>query len=319
MQPEDINRLRGLPIEAVAERLGVDVARHRALCPYHDDSHPSLHFSTGRNTFRCFVCGAHGSGIDLTMHILGKNFTEACQWLADEHNIIVATRPQAKATDKKGQHSFDPARYQPYIDRPTLSTEARHFLFDQRKIDPRVARWCRLTSWRDKKGVNWLLIPYFDTEGKLIGVQNRNLDYRKDNNEDNGAPRFRFPRGCRCGIYNLPVLKMLKKDEPLFITEGPSDCWAMLSSGHKAIAIPSATALGRDGRMTLKQHTDRHGPLNLHMYPDADIPGEKLYLELVALATELNSCITRHLLPYGCKDFADYYLSEYENKNIQQT
>ena len=31
--------------------------------------------------------------------------------------------------------------------------------------------------------------------------------------------------------------------EALFITEGPSDCWAMLSAGHKAIAIPSATLL----------------------------------------------------------------------------
>lgn len=316
MQPTDINRLRGLPIEEVAKRLGVGISRHQALCPFHDDSHPSLHFSEKRNTFKCFVCGAHGSSIDLAMRVLAKNFTEACQWLADEHNIIIATTPTTTDTEKKGNTTFDPARYLPYIDHPTLSPKARQFLYDQRKIDPRVAQWCRLSSWKDKKGVNWLFIPYFDIEGKLIGVQNRNLDYRKDKPDATGSPRFRFPRGCKCAIYNLPVLKMLKKDEPLFITEGTSDCWAMLSSGHKAIAIPSATALGRDGRMTLRQFTDNYGPLNLHMYPDADIPGEKLYLELVALATELKSCITRHSLPYGCKDFAEYYISKQQN-NIQ--
>ena len=35
----------------------------------------------------------------------------------------------------------------------------------------------------------------------------------------------------------------LRPGEPLYITEGCSDCWAMLSSGRKAVAIPSATTL----------------------------------------------------------------------------
>ena len=102
---------------------------------------------------------------------------------------------------------------------------------------------------------------------------------------------------------------MLGEGEPLFITEGASDCWAMLSSGHKAIAIPSATLLSRADRKQLMDYVKLHGPLNLHMYPDADVPGEKLYLQLVALANDLHSSILRHSLPSGCKDYAQWYAS----------
>ena len=38
-------RLRSLPVEAVAERLGLRVVRHKSLCPFHDDHHASLSYS----------------------------------------------------------------------------------------------------------------------------------------------------------------------------------------------------------------------------------------------------------------------------------
>ena len=60
MERFEIEKLRQLPIEAVAERLGIEVSHHKALCPFHADTHPSLNFSVSRNTYRCFVCDAHG-------------------------------------------------------------------------------------------------------------------------------------------------------------------------------------------------------------------------------------------------------------------
>ena len=83
-----LQKLRDLPIEGVAERLGLRVVRHKALCPFHDDHHASLSFCVRRNSFRCFVCDAHGGTIDLVMRVLGKDFKEACRWLGDEHNVI---------------------------------------------------------------------------------------------------------------------------------------------------------------------------------------------------------------------------------------
>ena len=89
MENYELQKLRDLPIEGVAERLGLRVRMHKALCPFHDDHHASLSFSVRRNTFRCFVCGASGGPIDLVMRHLHVDFKEACRWLADENNIIL--------------------------------------------------------------------------------------------------------------------------------------------------------------------------------------------------------------------------------------
>ena len=277
MNQETIQQLRQLPIEAVAERLGLRISRHKSLCPFHDDHHASLTFNTRRNTYRCFACDAHGGTIDLVMRHLHKDFPDACRWLADSTNIIVEEYKSQTSSADMPTKPFDAARYARHFEHPWLSDEAKRFLFEERRLDPRVVRWCRLTSWTDSQGIHWLQTPYFDTTSKLIGLQNRNLDYHKANGET--IPRFRFPYGARCSIYNLPVVAMLRPGEPLYITEGCSDCWAMLSSGHKAVAIPSATLLSKADKDLLRNLSDRLGT-TFHMYPDRDAPGERLFMQL---------------------------------------
>ena len=356
-------RLRSLPVEAVAERLGLRVVRHKSLCPFHDDHHASLSYSPSRNTFRCFVCDARGGTIDLVMRHLNMSFPDACRWLANGTNIILDTyRPRTPTADRPAR-PFDAARYARLFEHPWLSDEARTFLFTERRLDPRVVSWCRLTSWTDRQGTHWLQTPYFDASGQLIGLQNRNLDYGKqkgDEGEDDKrsvdkdkqeqgseakqgraidakqgqgsetkqgqaveakqgqagegkqgqgsecreAPRFRFPYGSRCTVYNLPVTAMLRPGEPLFITEGCSDCWAMLSAGHKAIAIPSATLLSQADKALLRDLAQRLGT-SFHMFPDRDAPGERLFMQL----REVLPGLQHHQLPVGCKDFAEYYVS----------
>ena len=90
MDKHEIQKLRDLPIEGVAERLGLQVSRHKCLCPFHDDSHPSLSFKVSRNTFRCFVCGASGGTIDLVMRYLGMDFKGACRWLQGLQRVLSA-------------------------------------------------------------------------------------------------------------------------------------------------------------------------------------------------------------------------------------
>ena len=294
MERYDIDKLRSLSCEGVAQRLGIKVQHHKALCCFHSDHTPSLTFK--KNKFKCWSCGESGDSISFVMKVLGKDFLDACRWLADEHNVIVTcfTTPENSGVEQK---PFDTSRYERFFERPWLLPEARKFLFDERRIDPRVVRWCRLTSWKDKQGVPWLQTPYYDCEGKLVGVQNRNLI-------KGALPRFRFPSGSQCGIYNLPVLNLLKPGEQLFITEGCSDCWAMLSAGHKAIAIPSATLLTKKDVEQLSIINSQLS-ISFEMFPDNDAPGERLFLQLQDVLPSL----VRHQLPQSCKDYSDYYVS----------
>lgn len=360
MEKYEIQKLRELPIEKVAKEMGMKVEHHKALCPFHDDHHASLMFSKTKNSCRCYVCMRSSIGtIDLAMRYLGKDFPAACRWLAEEHQIQLeedsssekssslggssgrgassgSSSGDSSSGDNSGKSSFDASRYARFFEHPWLNQAARRFLFEERKIDWRVVNWCRLTSWTDKKGINWLQIPYFDTDGRLIGIQNRNLDYTKKKSSSGGcssegnvssagnlsssgggsseekspgeekeqdAPRFRFPYGARCSIYNLPVVKRLKPGERLFITEGCSDCWAMLSAGHKAIAIPSATLLKPEDKQLLTD-IGRLYQVEFHMFPDQDVPGESLFMQLREMLPQL----VHHQLPPGCKDFSEYYL-----------
>ncbi|MBQ6209325.1 MAG: hypothetical protein IJK42_06080 [Prevotella sp.] len=300
MDKFELQKLRDLLIEGVAERLGFQVSRHKCLCPFHDDHHASLTFNVRRNTYRCFACGASGGTIDLVMRYLNKDFLDACRWLADVNCIIL----QSEHDNLPSSKPFDAKRYERFFERPWLNEEARKFLFEERKLDERVVRWCRLTSWKDRQGVDWLQIPYYDRQGKLVGIQNRNL-------VKGATPRFRFPQGSECGIYNLPVLSRLKPGEALYITEGCSDCWAMLSAGHKAIAIPSATLLKRKDVEQLL--TINYELLTeFHMYPDRDEPGERLFLQLQKVLPNL----VHHQLPTGCKDYSEYYLSTKRKEGV---
>ena len=309
MEKYELQKLRELPIEAVAERLGLHVVRHKCLCPFHDDHHASLSFSVRRNTFRCFVCGASGGPIDLVMRYLNKPFINACRWLMDGSWLTVNGSGVVKphTSDIRHQTSFDASRYERYLEHPFLNDEARRFLFDERRLDPRVVRWCRLTSWRDRQGIPWLQTPYYNQQGQLVGVQNRNLVYGSGlmvqgsglSAHQSVIPRFRFPTGSQCGIYNLPVLNMLRPGDDLYITEGCS----MLSAGHKAIAIPSATLLSQKD---IEQLSIINSQLSIsyHMFPDRDAPGERLFLQL----KEVLPSLVHHQLPLGCKDFSEFYI-----------
>ena len=395
MEKYEIEKLRDLPIEEVASQLGLQVARHKSLCPFHSDHHASLSFNTRKNLCRCFVCMDESlDSIGLVMKSLHVDFPKACFWLAERNGILLekdrgrngwrrdcSSSPAASAVSPASSaastvfaaasaasalsaasaapHSFDAARYARFFEHPWLNEAACRFLFDERKIDGRVARWCRLSSWTDRKGVNWLQIPYFDKEGRLVGIQNRNLDFHRksrptdsmdsektgksscptdftddtdsedskdsedsedskdsEDSEDSKvsigskadtdfeeAPRFRFPYGSQCGIYNLQVLNLLTPGERLFITEGCSDCWAMLSAGHKAIAIPAATLLKPEDRDVLAYIGETFG-VEWHMFPDRDAPGERLFLQL----KEILPSLIHHQLPLGCKDFGEAYL-----------
>ena len=438
MEKYEIEKLRNLPIEEVASQLGLQVARHKSLCPFHSDHHASLSFNTRKNLCRCFVC-MDGSldSIGLVMKSLHVDFPKACFWLAERNGILLEkargrfgwrrdccssaspvaastardavasstastasastsaaastsavspasasspASPASSASSPAAPHSFDAARYARFFEHPWLNEAACRFLFDERKIDGRVARWCRLSSWTDRKGVNWLQIPYFDKEGRLVGIQNRNLDFHrksrptdsmnskkmgesscptdftddtdskdsevsektgesscptdftddtdskdsedskkagkgscptdftddtdsKDETDFEETPRFRFPYGSQCGIYNLQVLNLVEPGEKLFITEGCSDCWAMLSAGHKAIAIPSATLLKPEDKQLLTD-IGRLYQVEFHMFPDQDVPGESLFMQLREMLPQL----VHHQLPPGCKDFSEYYL-----------
>lgn len=296
MTQDELQRLRDLPVgEGLLQRLGITLSHGRFLCPAHADHTPSASISKKTGRWKCWSCGAGGSALDLTMLVLNNSFIDAARFLADEENVIL-TEYKPKVVEPSREVTFDASRYVRFFEHPWLSEAARKFLFEERMLDPRVVSWCRLTSWQDRQGVNWLQIPYYDMEGRLIGVQNRNLD--------GGQPRFRFPAGCsQLSMYNLPMLKLLNPGDECWIAEGCSDALSHMSDHHKVVSIASATLLQPKDKQLLQEITARLS-IRWRMSPDADSPGLKLFEQLKKILPNLEYVP----LPEGCKDYSEAFV-----------
>ena len=215
--------------------------------------------------------------------------------------------------------SVDVEFYQQMFRQMHLSESGQRFLFEDRLLSPEALKVCQIVSTEQSvcmarvgRGVfdgPSIIFPYFDQEGRLVSVQSRYLGKPKsessfdmekvsiDEVKPKEIPRFKFAPGSHRMIYGLDRLKDYPPDEPLLITEGPSDCWTALTLGIHAIAIPSATLFDRRFQGLLAGR-------NLHIFPDQDEAGLSLYFELKKALPSL----VYHQLPEGCKDLSEYYL-----------
>ena len=91
-----------------AARYGVEVNRHgKALCPFHNDRHPSLFVDDDH--YHCYACGEHGDVIDFTAKLFGLKLYEAAQKLAYDFGIT-QDKPPDKATLKKQNRKSEAQR-----------------------------------------------------------------------------------------------------------------------------------------------------------------------------------------------------------------
>lgn len=338
-----ISRLNELPIEEVACKLGLEVKRHKTLCFKHNDHNPSITFSPNKNIYKCWVCGVGGGPIKLVQDKEGWNFQQACIWLGKafniwwpennrDRNVLKITSPKVHFPKKtKDTFMFDEDIYTWLINNAILLEPAKKFLFLKRHLKEDVVQKLRIGSIfnsttvidnlvkmfgeeiclktglirRGDYGLYFyfytpcLLFPYYDQDGRLIGVQSRYLGTNEK------APRFQFMSSQKTRLYNLPILNNLKRGDKLYISEGITDCLALLSDNMNAVAIPSATILPMEDLLLLKNY-------DLHMYPDQDEAGQNAFMALRRFFVNQYSTVKIEKLPKGVKDYCDFYIKKQE-------
>lgn len=339
---ETISLLCSLSCESVAERFGIEVRRHKALCFMHEDHHPSLSFfGKNRERWNCFVCNKGGSAIDFVTEYTEFNFVEACQWLCQTFGIpienyspvksaIKAIRIKQKLKLEEAEKPFSKDVAQWILDNNSLTKKGKEFLFGKRFLSSEVVKQLNIVSIDDSKLLvenmikafdsktlqdsgfititngklyfrlftPCLIFPYYDKRDSLVGMQSRYLGKNLE------APRFQFISSQKARLFNLPVLNTMKYGEDLYISEGITDCLALLSAGKKAVAIPSATILPLFDLIKLKTY-------KLHMYPDQDNAGRQAFINLRRFFINHYASFKVEYLPEGVKDYSEYYIVKY--------
>ena len=146
------------------------------LCPFHDDSTPSLTVNTTKGIYKCFACGATGDVIDFLQKYLKITFPEAVKMLSDKYGIEISgesTPHAAEAVQFKRQSMYminsEAAKFfseNLFIDsneesRKALSyAESRWPLEYIRSFGVGYAsnNWEQFTTWANRKGFDMQLL-----------------------------------------------------------------------------------------------------------------------------------------------------------------
>ncbi len=77
-------------------------ANFKAVCPFHNDSNPSLVISPSKQIYHCFSCGAGGDSIKFVMEYEKLNYPETIEKLANMYNFsLTYTDSEEKKEDRK--------------------------------------------------------------------------------------------------------------------------------------------------------------------------------------------------------------------------
>jgi DNA primase len=149
--PRDDLKERVRDATDIVELVGSYVALRRAgrglvgLCPWHDDSRPSLQVNPERQTFRCWVCDVGGDVFNFVMRMERLEFREAIEQLADRAGIDLPRGRGGVAADDRAALTrvlgWAAERFRDCLERDPEAEAARAYLAARRLSSTTIARF----------------------------------------------------------------------------------------------------------------------------------------------------------------------------------
>ena len=125
----------------IADLVGSYVALRRqgrnlvGLCPWHEDSRPSLQVNAERQTFRCWVCNVGGDVFSFLMRMERLEFPEALEQLATRAGIELGARRGGGQTSERAAMlrtmSFAADCFRRCLESSEEAADARRYLTDR--------------------------------------------------------------------------------------------------------------------------------------------------------------------------------------------
>jgi len=173
--PAELDRLKqDVSLQRLVESRGVLLERHgkdlMGLCPFHNDTSPSLVVSSKQNLWHCLgACQQGGSVIDWVMKSEGVSFRHAVELLRDESSSFAA--PGERIVKKCSVPKLAPVIATDADDQAALRQVIAHY-HETLKQSPEAQ------AYLDKRGINHPeAVEHF-----RLGYANRTLGYRLPNN-----------------------------------------------------------------------------------------------------------------------------------------
>ena len=206
-------------VEIMGSRIQIKKAgkEFKAVCPFHDDSNPSLTISPSKGFYHCFSCGAHGTAVGFLMNYEHLSFIEAIESLASSLGVEIPYE-QNQQPIKKNNNLYDllaeiQAHYQLLLKKNSGAIE----YLKNRGITGDVAKRFNVgfapPGWRN------ILDKYGTSKNGISELLKLGLIIQKDNNNyyDRFRERIMFPIRDNRGRYIGFGGRILNQEQPKYL------------------------------------------------------------------------------------------------------
>ena len=273
------------------------------VCPFHDDTNPSMSVSREKQIYTCFSCHATGNVFTFLMNYEHKEFSQVLSDLAKRLGITLngfkAKEMPSKYKDWYDIYDIANKFYQNNL-MSREGTDARNYL-EKRNIDQETIKEFNLgfslkdhdtlTKLLEKKGYsldllnkvgltsndydiyhNRLMFPLHDLTGRVIGFSGRIITPGKQNKYLNTKETELFKKGRL--LYHYHIAKEAARiSKSIIIMEGFMDIIRASTIGVKNTVATMGTALTKEHIKDIRRLSN-----NIILCFDGDAPGIKATL-----------------------------------------
>lgn len=304
---------------------------YMAICPFHDDNHPSLSVSQSRQIYKCFVCGNGGNVFTFIQEYLKVPFVEAVMKVAEfghvdmsgyslEKRVVKVDEALAPLYDmhafalklymyylytQSGKQALDYLRHRGFDDdlikmfgigyAPEKSILHERFQKEGYTEVAQVKSGLVLENERHyDRFYDRVMFPLYDEFGKVVGFSGRVYKAQDKNSKYMNSPESDiFIKGKT--LYNYHRAKeAVRQAGFVYINEGFMDVIAMHRAHHDNCIALMGTALTKDHLRMLKRMTR-----TIHLCLDGDMAGQAAAMKSSDLLTSQGFEVKIVLLPDG--------------------
>lgn len=260
----------------------IDGDRLTGLCPFHEDSNPSLSVDLKTGCFHCFACGAEGNYIRFIAQKYGLGTKDAYKKILEENGLGTAKKAVSQTA---GAASYSVAEY----------ALAKRLPPDFLKSE------CRMEAGKDKVGP-YLKIPYLREDGTEATFRKR---YPKG-----AGRRFGWKYGSQGSLcpYGMWRMESIRDAGYAILVEGESDAQTLWVMGFPALGIPGATTFQAEWCGSL-------AGLKLYLHLEPDRGGEAFYQQMMRKLSDggfAGEIRTMSVGPLGVKDPSELWCRDGE-------
>ncbi|MBQ6498242.1 MAG: DNA primase [Bacilli bacterium] len=287
-------------VDIIGERIPL-IAKGKnffGVCPFHDDTNPSMCVSREKQIYTCFSCHATGNVYTFLMNYEHIDFKEALKYLGDKVGIDTGSIRVSKKTTKYDKlydaYKLALKYYQNNLN-SSAGKKAKKYLND-RQIDESIIKefeiglsmetkndLVKLLSSKDydlttlnKIGLasdnhdvynDRIMFPLYDITGRVVGFSGRRYDDIKDNKYVNTKETDIFKKGELLYHYHI-AREEARLNKSVILMEGFMDVIRASTIGIKNTVALMGTALTKEQISLLKRLSN-----NIILCLDGDEPG----------------------------------------------